>query len=122
MKKNNFIILIVLCIAISLSGCTEQTSDTASGSSDGFQQVQMMSPIEVHSDYNAYWAWHNETRSILENKIGTKVKLYAFNIQYKGKLLEVTEFYAVVDDNVAGEIYIDIDSINAIGNDEKNLV
>ncbi|WP_406660928.1 hypothetical protein V7O66_13975 [Methanolobus sp. ZRKC3] len=133
MKK--ILILLILIATIVVAGCTEQSegptnavSEASSNepvvveTTDGIQRVEVVSPVSIHDDYNLYWAWHNETKSILEDKIGEDVKLYAFSIQYKGKLVRVTDFYAVVEDNVAGEIYIDIGSINAIGGEVGNQV
>lgn len=120
MKK--ILILLILVAALAAAGCADKSNASDGDISTDVQQVQVVTPVNVHDDHNLYWAWHNETKSILEDKIGEDVKLYAFSIQYKGKLVKVTEFYAVVEDNVAGEIYIDIGSINAIGGEVGNQV
>jgi hypothetical protein len=131
MKK--MLILLILVVALAVAGCAEDNtpsngvaeSDSEQvktvESSDGVQQVEVISPVTFHDDDELYWQWHKETHDILTTKIGQDVKLYAYSVQYRGELKEVTDFYAVLEDDVAGEIYIDIGSLNAIAGETTNV-
>lgn len=131
MKK--LLILLILIATLAVAGCAEDTTPsngvaeadndqvkTAESDTD-VQQVEVISPVTITDDRELYWQWHQETHDILESKVGQDVKLYAFSIQYRGELKEVTDFYAIIEDDVAGEIYIDIGSLNAIAGETNNV-
>lgn len=131
MKK--LLILLILIVTLVVAGCAEDetpSNEVAKADSgqvesaelnNDVQQVEVISPVTISDDRALYWQWHKETHDILESKIGEEVKLYAYSIQYKGELLEVTDFYAVIDDDISGEIYVDIGSLNAIAGETVNI-
>lgn len=85
-------------------------------SSDDAVQFRLVQdePIEVMRDYTIYNEWHGRMKQILEENKGEYVKIYSYNMQLAGDIVEVEEHFVVLDNDLIGTCFVDIDSINAI--------
>ncbi|WP_135606184.1 hypothetical protein [Methanococcoides sp. NM1] len=124
------ITLLLILIAVTAIGCTDvaadepvnevSTSDSGTvsdvESSDDVVQFQLVQnqPIEVARDYTIYNEWHGRMKEILEDNKGNNVKIFSYNMQIMGDIVEVEEYFVILENDFLGVCYIDIDSINAI--------
>ena len=60
-------------------------------------------------------------KQILEENNGEYVKIYSYNMQLSGDIVEVEEYFVVLENDLIDTCYVDIDSINAIAIHDAGL-
>lgn len=131
------ITLLLILVSVTAIGCTDvaandpvnEVSKSDSGtvseieSSDDVQQFEIVQtqPIEITRDYALYHEWHGRMKQILEENKGNDVKLFSYNMQLMGEIIEVEEYFVLLENDLIGTCYVDIDSINAISINDDDL-